>query len=560
MKFSISKKLWLSFSISIVLIILINVIGSFALTSVNSKYEVILDRDVERIVHAKNLEIAQKDLATRVLEFVALNKSTARDEIEKEIDKGSTAAKALIELSSDEASLILLEDLKVKTVLLFESNNLIMDLKTKGQDMSSAQLTSMDLNSEVLTIIANIIEVQQQNITDTRAEINAFQSTAFITMLMLTVLAVILALFISTYMSRHISRPVGEVTTALEEIAQGNLAIQPLHIKNKDEIGLMGNSFNKMLEDLRGIVSNVSDSSMQVAANAEELSASSQQSLASSQMVAKSAEDQLAISSEQSNFMDVSITSMEELRTSVDQISGDNEQMLNATNDVKTLINQGATSIQNVVDQMETIHETFVDTTTMMHEMEQHSNRIQNITGLITDIADQTNLLALNAAIEAARAGEHGKGFAVVAEEVRKLAEQSKNSATEIESMVQQIQQTSNEATKTIVTGGTKVNEGMDKTSESLHVFRNIESGIGEVVYRVESVSAAVEEIQAMTGSVTDSVKHVQQLAKQTADTASDTSAATEQQLASTEEISHNAQALSELAESLQQDVNHFKL
>lgn len=535
-------------------------IGSFALTSVNSKYEVILDRDVERIVHAKNLEIAQKDLATRVLEFVALNKSTARDEIEKEIDKGSTAAKALIELSSDEASLILLEDLKVKTVLLFESNNLIMDLKTKGQDMSSAQLTSMDLNSEVLTIIANIIEVQQQNIADTRAEINAFQSTAFITMLMLTVLAVILALFISTYMSRHISRPVGEVTTALEEIAQGNLAIQPLHIKNKDEIGLMGNSFNKMLEDLRGIVSNVSDSSMQVAANAEELSASSQQSLASSQMVAKSAEDQLAISSEQSNFMDVSITSMEELRTSVDQISGDNEQMLNATNDVKTLINQGATSIQNVVDQMETIHETFVDTTTMMHEMEQHSNRIQNITGLITDIADQTNLLALNAAIEAARAGEHGKGFAVVAEEVRKLAEQSKNSATEIESMVQQIQQTSNEATKTIVTGGTKVNEGMDKTSESLHVFRNIESGIGEVVYRVESVSAAVEEIQAMTGSVTDSVKHVQQLAKQTADTASDTSAATEQQLASTEEISHNAQALSELAESLQQDVNHFKL
>ena len=560
MKHSISKKLWLSFSISIVLIILISAIGSFALESVDNRYEKILDRDVERIVHAKNLEIAQKDMATRVLEYVAINKTAARQEIEKEIEKGSVAASGLIELSKDAASLELLEDLKVKTVMLFESNNQIMDAKDKGQDMSAAQVTSMSLNSEVLTIIENIIEVQQQNIANTRAEIEKFQSTAFISMVSLTVLAVILALIISNYMSRHISKPVKEVTTALEEVAQGNLSIQPLHIKNKDEIGLMGNSFNKMLDDLRGIVSNVSDSSMQVAANAQELSASSQESLASSQMVAKSAEDQLATSSEQSNFMNASIVSMEELRTSVDQISGDNEQMLHATNEVKTLIDQGATSIQNVVDQMETIHETFVNTTTMMREMEQHSNSIQNITGLFTDIADQTNPLALNAAIEAARAGEHGKGFAVVAEEVRKLAEQSKNSATEIEGMVQQIQQTSNEATKTIITGGTKVNEGMDKTSESLHVFKNIESGISEVVYRVESVSAAVEEIQAMTGSVTESVKHVQQLATKTADTASDTSAATEQQLASTEEISHNAQALSDLAERLQHDVNHFKL
>ncbi len=560
MKYSISKKLWLSFLVSIVLMILVSVIGSFALSSVNNKYENILDRDVERIVHAKNLEIAQKDLATRVLEFVAINKATAKQEIEKEIEKGSIAARGLIELSEDTASLELLEDLKVKTEALFESNNLVMDLKTKGQDMSAAQLTSMQLNSEVLTIIANLIEVQEQNIANTRAEIEKFHKGAFISMVGLTILATILALVLSNYLSRHISKPVGEVTTALEEVAQGNLTIQPLHIKNNDELGLMGTSFNKMLDDLRSIVSNVSDSSMQVAANAEELSASSQESLASSQMVAKSAEDQLVTSSEQSSFMNASIVSMEELRTSVDQISGDNAQMLHATNDVKTLIDQGATSIQNVVDQMETIHETFTNTTTMMREMEQHSNNIQHITGLITDIADQTNLLALNAAIEAARAGEHGKGFAVVAEEVRKLAEQSKNSATEIEGMVQQIQQTSNEATKTIVTGGTKVTDGMDKTGESLQVFKNIEAGVSEVVYRVESVSAAVEEIQAMTGSVTDSVKHVQELAAQTADTASDTSAATEQQLASTEEISHNAQALSELAERLQQDVTHFKL
>lgn len=538
----------------------VNTVASVALEKVKDQYNEIIERDVQRISYARDLEVAQKDLATRLLEFVAFNKSTSKQGIQEEIENGTVAAKGLIELSKDEASLQLLDQLKEKSLLLFESNNLIIELKESNRDLSTAQLTSMKLNSEILDILSKLIEVQEQNIANTRNDIDAYQLTMVTLMIIITIVSILLAIVISYVLSRNISKPVGQMTDALEEIAQGNLSMEPLNIKNRDEIGKMANSFNTMLEDLRGIVSSVSDSSMQVAANAQELSASSEQSLASSQMVAKSAENQLHTSTEQSHFMNTSIDSMNELRTSIDQISGDNEQMLHATNDVKVLIDQGATSIKNVVNQMETIHETFKDTTAMMHTMEQHSNSIQNITSLITDIADQTNLLALNAAIEAARAGEHGKGFAVVAEEVRKLAEQSKNSATEIGSMVEQIQQTSSDATKTIVAGGTKVDEGMEKTSESLHVFRNIESGIGEVVYRVESVSAAVEEIQAMTGSVIESVQHVQQLAAQTADTASDTSAATEEQLAATEEISSNAQSLSDLAEKLQYEVNHFKL
>ena len=560
MKYSISKKLWLSFSISIVLILIINGVGLIALSSINNKYEQILENDMQRIVYAKDLEIVQKDVSARLMEFAALNKATAKSEMIKGIDKGQATIEKLRGLSEDETTTKLLAQLQQKKELLVESNNLVIDLKSKRKDVSAAQLTSMGLNTEILKIITEVIEVQQNNITTTRDVINRTYENTKISMLAFTFLSVILAFAISTYISRHLSRPVGQVTTALAQIAQGNLAIEPLHIKNRDEIGLMGNNFNQMLEDLRGIVSNVNDSSVQVAANAQELSASSQQSLASSQMVAHSAENQLITSAEQSTLMETSMLSMEELRTSINQIADDNEQMLQVTGNVKILIDEGSKSIQNVVEQMETIHETFVDTTTMMREMEQHSSSIHNITNIITDIADQTNLLALNAAIEAARAGEHGKGFAVVADEVRKLAEQSKHSATQIESMVQQIQQTSNQATKMIVAGGTKVDEGMEKTTESLHVFQSIESGSVEVVSRVESVSAAIEEIQAMTGTVTDSVKHVQQLAAQTANTASDTSAATEEQLASTEEISHNAQALSDLAERLQQEVNHFKL
>lgn len=96
---------------------------------------------------------------------------------------------------------------------------------------------------------------------------------------------------------------------------------------------------------------------------------------------------------------------------------------------------------------------------------------------------------------------------------MRKLTEQSKNSASEIESMVQLIQSASGDAVKAITTGGDKVEDGLSKTTESLHVFNEIESSVGEVVFKVESLSTAIEQIQAMAESVSEGALEVQRLA-----------------------------------------------
>ncbi|WP_442853795.1 methyl-accepting chemotaxis protein [Bacillus sp. FJAT-22090] len=322
----------------------------------------------------------------------------------------------------------------------------------------------------------------------------------------------------------------------------------------------MAVAFNTMSKDLLEIVSGVRDSSMQLAANAEELTASAEESLASSQMVAKSAEEQMATSEQQVRHMDSSVHAMAELSQEVEQISTSNEEMLKATDEVRVLVDKGSDVVSDVAEQMNTIHTTFKDTTVIMNNMAKHSDEIQNVTELITDISEQTNLLALNAAIEAARAGEYGKGFAVVAEEVRKLAEQSKNSATEIASMVQMIQEASSEAVQAITDGGGKVEAGISKTTESLDVFKDIESAVGEVGVKVESVSTAIEQIQEMAKSVSEGSLEVQRLAAIAADGANDTSAATEEQLAANEEITANAQSLADLAEALQNNVSHFKI
>ncbi|MFB5085863.1 methyl-accepting chemotaxis protein [Psychrobacillus sp. PGGUH221] len=560
MKLTISKKLWFGFSAVLFLLVLISVLSILASSIITDKYQSLLDNNVKKVELVGEIEIIQKDMATAVLEFVMFGKEDAIGKFDEEIINGSAAAKTLIESVKDEKSLKLLEDLRTQTVALFESNNKIISLKKSNQPFEQYASQSTELNDEVLAILAELKQIQIADMEQTRAELDQYQATSNNFVIIITILSVVIALLLSYFISKSISKPIQKVTSGLEEIANGNLLVEPIKIKNKDEVGVMATTFNKMSSDLQRIVSSVRDSSMQLAANAEELSASSEESLASSQMVAKSAEGQMVASEEQVKHLESSVNSMMELQQGVGQISKSNKEMLQATDGVKNLVTKGSSVVTDVATQMDTIHTTFNETTEIMKNMAKHSDEIQSITALITDISEQTNLLALNAAIEAARAGEYGKGFAVVAEEVRKLAEQSKNSASEIESMVQLIQSASGDALKAITTGGGKVEEGLSKTTESLNVFNEIESSVGEVVFKVETVSAAIEQIQAMAESVTESAQQVQALAASAADGASDTSAATEEQLAANEEISSSAQSLANLAEKLQSEVSHFKL
>lgn len=560
MKLTISKKMWFGFSAVLLLLVLTSVITQYGTKTLTSEYKDILNDDMAKIDLVEEITVIQKDMATAVLEFVMFGKREAVDKFDAEIEKGSIAARALIEKATDAESVKLMKDLQTETVMLFENNNKIIELKSANKPFEQYAAKSSEINTGVLGILAELQQIQEENLADTIVELDKREANTSKLLIIITILAIISGILISYFIGKSISKPIQKVTAGLEEIAKGNLAVEPIIIKNKDEVGVMATTFNKMSNDLQQIVSSVRDSSMQLAANAEELSASSEESLASSQMVAKSAEEQMIASEEQVKHLDSSMDSMEGLQQGVSEIASSNDEMLQATAGVKTLVTKGSSVVSEVADQMETIHTTFTETTEIMKNMAKHSDEIQNITSLITDISEQTNLLALNAAIEAARAGEYGKGFAVVAEEVRKLAEQSKNSASEIESMVQLIQSASGSAVKAITTGGDKVEQGLAKTTESLNVFNEIETSVEDVVQKVELVSSAIGQIQEMAHSVTESAGKVQTIAAHAADGASDTSAATEQQLAANEEISSNAQSLADLAEKLQNKVSHFNL
>ncbi|MEY8742404.1 methyl-accepting chemotaxis protein [Bacillales bacterium AN1005] len=192
--------------------------------------------------------------------------------------------------------------------------------------------------------------------------------------------------------------------------------------------------------------------------------------------------------------------------------------------------------------------------------MNDRSHEIGHITNVITGISAQTNLLALNAAIEAARAGEHGKGFAVVADEVRKLAEESTNSTEQIANLIQLIQNETNVTLETMEKAAEEVQSGLNVVNVAGSSFEKIEQAVNGVVSQIEDISESLKKLSRGTNSVKDSIKNVSNVAQESSMITQNISAATEEQLASMEEITSSSLALAKLADDLQVIINQFKI
>ena len=522
--------MWTGFGSVLILLIVVGLISLYSVNRISGEYKSLIEDRVEPILLLDELTGFQKDMTTVSL-ALALG-DTKVEGLTDQFDKGFQETASRIndmELASD--GQVLLDRIIELENHYASLNKAITRDAIPSDDAEIAKLDSKSVVEELMAAIADMKEYMMESVEKTTIELEELAKLTLTLILALIVVAIVVGIIISSVISQGIAKPVSKMTASMKEISEGNLQIDHVIIKNNDEIGILASTFNKMLEDLKGMVARMRDSSVELASSAEQLSASSEESLASSQMVATAAEQQMMGSEQQLSIVDKNNDSLSDMSHIVDRISVSNDEMEHAANTVIELVADGSEVVSKVSDQMNTIDATIKESSDIIKEMEQHSNEIQKVTALITEISEQTNLLALNAAIEAARAGEYGKGFAVVAEEVRKLAEQSKNSASEIESMVGVIQLAAGKAVKSIDIGGEKVKEGLNASNQSRQVFVEIETAVGGVGSKLASVSTAIKEIQTVSEAVTVASKEIQLLAQQTADGANDTSAATEEQL-----------------------------
>lgn len=378
--------------------------------------------------------------------------------------------------------------------------------------------------------------------------------------LVIVLLALAVAVIQAAFLSRRIYKPIIAVAGAAREVADGNLAIEKIEVKTKDELGQLAQEFNTMTEHLLSLVKQVSLSSAQVAASSQQLTAGAEQSAQASNGVA-------AAITEVAQGAEKQLKAVNEVSAVVQEMSATIEQVLenagnvtdSATRTADSAV-KGRQAIHSTIEQMENIQKTVNHSALVVKNLGERSQEIELIIDTISGIAAQTNLLALNAAIEAARAGEQGKGFAVVAEEVRKLAEQSQDAAKQIAQLIAEIQNDTQEAVAAMTDGTREVEVGTEVVNKAGEAFEEIVKLINEVTVQTTQISEEIKEMYLGSERIVKSVYEVDNISRIIADQSQNVSASTEEQSASVEEIASSSQVLATMADELQRALEKFRI
>ncbi|TSI11466.1 methyl-accepting chemotaxis protein [Lysinibacillus sp. BW-2-10] len=374
------------------------------------------------------------------------------------------------------------------------------------------------------------------------------------------IIGILIGLFIIAYVRRTITKPLVDVVDAANIIADGDLTQEPLRIKSQDEIGQLSTAFNKMKGNLQTLLKNVQESTEHLTIAAEELSASTEEMTATSEDMASRVSETAEIAQTSAASANESARAMDETATGVQKIAESTQVLNQNALDTAQTAKQGSSTVERAKNQMHHIKDSTTLVNDLVQKLSKQSEEIGHITQVITNITDQTNLLALNAAIEAARAGEHGKGFAVVADEVRKLAEESKVSATKIVELTNIIKADTENVEKAVSNSLHSVSEGVEIINLSGEAFSSIQRAIHIMNEQIEDISAASQQISASAEEVSASVQEISNSAVIASDHTQTIAAAVEEQTATMVGVNNVAVELADKSVGLQQLIKQFKV
>lgn len=389
-------------------------------------------------------------------------------------------------------------------------------------------------------------------------EINKATSPIYQKTLIVIIVALLIGAVVIFFILKSIMKPIKELKDKVMTISKGDLT-EKIRVKTNDEIGHLGTAFNEMIESLRTLVKKVESNATSVTSSAEELTASAEQTTESTEQVSRAIQEVSISSEKQTSGVEQTAKAIDDVAQGISFISNSAVKVSELSRHTMTHAKNGGKAVTSTVNQMISIQDSVLESNVMIQSLKERSKEVSSILSVITGISDQTNLLSLNAAIEAARAGEHGRGFSVVAEEVRKLAEQSQQSAKEIDQIVQGIQEEIDKSVQLMVRVTEDVESGVQISHDAIEKFKEILKGTEEITPQMEGISATSQQISASIQEVNATANELSFIAQENAVASEEVAASTEEQLASMQEISASAQSLSKMAEELTESIAIFK-
>lgn len=414
--------------------------------------------------------------------------------------------------------------------------------------------------TNMLTVLDRMIQFNHDGAVESVNENEKLYKRSVLATIVVAAVSLIAMVGLGVTLTLSITRPLNRATQALNRISAGDLAIGHIHIRRKDEFGVMLEAVNVTVEHLRRSVEQMQDAASSVASSAEQLYASSDQNSGAARQVAEAIQQVSADSERQAVVAGECERVMDEMSEGVQRIAETTSDISDLSGSAARSAREGVETIRDVASRIRTLRKTANEAGADIRRLEEQSGQIGSISALIGDIAAQTHLLALNAAIEAARAGEHGSGFAVVAGEVRKLAAQTDDSVKGIEELLRAVGSTTRQAADAMSRSLAQADESVEAVAEAESAFERIASSSGEVSVRIQETAAAAQQLAASSEEVAASVANMGLLASRTAEATQQVAGATEEQLASSEEIASSSQMLSSTANELQDTVRTFEL
>lgn len=401
-----------------------------------------------------------------------------------------------------------------------------VDKLVKGMDRA----TSDGMEKIVTQIEKQLAERHLARIANTESSnVSARNLFAVLTSLGL-VISVGLSLAIRHDIIRQLGGDPAYAAEITQRIAKGDLRTT-VQTKTGDNSSLLV-QMRQMQESLRDVIGKIREAANRLRTDAELLAVTSKQ-------VSNGSVEQSAAATS-------TAAAIEEMTVSIQHIASSSDAAKKVAEIAGQQSREGEGAVQEAVAEINQIATSFNHSSQLISNLSDQSGQISAIVHVIKEIADQTNLLALNAAIEAARAGEQGRGFAVVADEVRKLAERTTASTQEIASMIQSIQQSTDNAMQGMTDGGSRLDEGVRLAAKAGVSMTDIEASSRQVLASVAEIAEALHEQQSNSGLIAQNVEKIAQM--------------TEENSAAVSRVDSAAANLDGLAGSLTSLVGHFKI
>lgn len=326
-----------------------------------------------------------------------------------------------------------------------------------------------------------------------------------------TIAVVIACTLLFNLLVNILFRPLTNVSNALEQIAHGSGDLtQRIDVESEDEVGQLAKNFNTFVGSMHQLISHIRE-------QAEQLTS---QSDSSTERARRNVDD---INQQQQEVTMVA-TAVTELASATQEIASHAEHTANTAQESTASTDNGRAVVENTKTSITRLSDELKQASTIVAELDKHSQEISTVLSTIQGIAEQTNLLALNAAIEAARAGEQGRGFAVVADEVRILSQRTHASTEEIKSTIETLQTTTASAVSTMESSSALAGDSVSDVDKATAALSEIDAAVNQISDMATQIATAAEEQTHVTSEITQNITSIKDVSEHLVSSANDTS------------------------------------